>query len=297
MDSNMSSIAKTIVATGATSGLGFEAIKQLLSQTQPYRFILGCRNVANVRTAYNSLKYDTSKHSMTLLPLELSDLRTVKKFSSEVLNKLGSERIDILLLNAALIKTANEPGINGSKYNEPYIVNHLSQHYLLHLLREKLVESKTRVVVVSSGAIRMVKDLEKLNDIVKAESGGWFMDLYPASKFIQLLSALWWRRELQGSCRIVAVSPGLIPDTGLARNTTFTPTEEMMKDAKSVETGAQSILAAFTRDDFPDDPERILLTSWGEWWGKDVYELALDKELQDKWSPGKEVIEREELVD
>ncbi|KAH6711878.1 hypothetical protein BKA61DRAFT_611742 [Leptodontidium sp. MPI-SDFR-AT-0119] len=293
----MSSMARTVVATGATSGLGFEAIKQLLSQTQPYRFILGCRNVSNVKTAYDSLSYDSNKHSMTLLPLELSDLRTVKKFASDVLNHLGNERVDTLLLNAALIKTANEPGINGSKYNEPYIVNHLSQHYLLHLLREKLVESKTRIVVVSSGAIRMVKDPKTLDDIVKVGSGGWFMDLYPASKFIQLLGAQWWRRELQGDCRIVAVSPGLIPDTGLARNTTFTPTEEMLKDAKSVETGAQSILAAFTRDDFPEDPERIFLTSWGEWWEKDVYELALDKALQDKWSPGKEAIESEELVD
>lgn len=33
-----------------------------------------------------------------------------------------------------------------------------AQHYLTHLLREKLVASKSRVVVVSSGAIRMVSD-------------------------------------------------------------------------------------------------------------------------------------------
>lgn len=62
-----------------------------------------------------------------------------------------------------------------------------------------------------------------------------------------------------------------------------------------LKTGASSILRAFTRDDLPDDPERIFLTSWGEWWGKDVYELSLDKKLQDKWCPGKEEIEKEEL--
>jgi len=56
-------------------------------------------------------------------------------------------------------------------------------------------------------------------------------------------------------------------------------------------------LAAFTRDDFPEDPEQIFLTSWGEWWPKDVYELSLDKALQDKWSPSQEQIEKEELVD
>lgn len=57
--------------------------------------------------------------------------------------------------------------------------------------------------------------------------------------------------------------------------------------------GAQSILGAFTRDDFPDDPEQIFLTSWGEWWGKDVYEKSLDEKLQDRWCPSKEDIEKE----
>ncbi len=61
-------------------------------------------------------------------------------------------------------------------------------------------------------------------------------------------------------------------------------------------TGAASILAAFTRDDLPDDPEQIFLTSWGEWWPKDVYGNTLDKNLQDKWSPSKETIEKEEGV-
>ena len=54
------------------------------------------------------------------------------------------------------------------------------------------------------------------------------------------------------------------------------------------------MLRAFTVQDFPEDPEQIFFTSWGEWWGKDVYELTLDKALQDKWSPSKEEIEREE---
>lgn len=38
------------------------------------------------------------------------------------------------------------------------ITNIVAQHYLIHLLKEKLVESKTRIVFVSSGAIRGVKD-------------------------------------------------------------------------------------------------------------------------------------------
>jgi hypothetical protein len=47
-------------------------------------------------------------------------------------------------------------------------------------------------------------------------------------------------------------------------------------------------------DDFPEDPDQIFLTSWGEWWPKDVYQKSLDKSLQDKWSPSKDQIEAEE---
>ncbi len=53
------------------------------------------------------------------------------------------------------------------------------------------------------------------------------------------------------------------------------------------------MLAALTRSDFPEDPDRIFLTSWGEWWDKSVFEKSLDKQLQDKWSFSKEDIEKE----
>jgi hypothetical protein len=60
-------------------------------------------------------------------------------------------------------------------------------------------------------------------------------------------------------------------------------------------TGASNILRALTVNDFPDDPEQVFLTSWGEWWSKEVYAKSLDKGLQDKWCPSEDEIER--LVD
>ena len=149
-----------------------------------------------------------------------------------------------------------------------------------------------------------------MEDELTAGSGTHFRTVYSDSKFTQLLGAHWWRRQLDGQCRVVAVSPGLIPNTGLARSVDFKLSSDM-PDAKSVpegktrplsrvlaeftnvSAGAASILAAFTRSDFPEDPERIFLTSWGEWWGKDVYANSLDKALQDKWSPSKEEIEKD----
>lgn len=56
------------------------------------------------------------------------------------------------------------------------------------------------------------------------------------------------------------------------------------------------MIAALVKDDLPKDPEQMFLTSWGEWWPKDVYALTLDKELQDKWCPGTEEIEKAEGI-
>ncbi|RYP40959.1 hypothetical protein DL769_011684 [Monosporascus sp. CRB-8-3] len=290
----MANIAKTIVATGASSGLGFEVVKQLLAQAQPYKLILGVRDTQRTRAALDELKYDSTRHSLTLLPVELSDLKNVKTFAQQTLDTLGETNIDYLFLNAGMYKDANGPGPHGSKWSETYLVNHLSQHYLMHLLREKLEASRSRIVVVSSGGVRNVKDPNTLEDVVKANSkAGWL--LYSATKFAQLLGAHWWRRQLRDKCQVVAVSPGLIPQTNLARNSDMR-LDMSMPDAKTVSEGAESLLGAFTRDDFPEDPEQIFLTSWGEWWPKDVYALTLDRNLQDKWSPSKEEIEKEEGI-
>jgi len=276
---------------------GFEAVKQLLAQSdQPYNILLGARGVARTRNAFTTLDYDTTKHSVTVLPLELSDLRSTRTFAHDVLHTLGDgTKIDVLLLNAAISDGSEKPGPNGSKWSEPFVVNHLAQHYLVHLLREKLVESKSRVVVVSSGAVRQVEDPSVLDEHMKGGSGISGFKLYGETKFIQLLGAHWWRRQLAGQCTVLAVSPGLIPGTGLGRGMNM-DLPANMPDAKSVPEGAASILRAFNRDDFPEDPEQIFLTSWGEWWPKDVYGKTLDIGLQDKWCPTREDIEKEEVL-
>ncbi|KAL2187159.1 NAD(P)-binding protein [Thermothelomyces heterothallicus CBS 203.75] len=316
---------KTIIATGASSGLGFELVKQLLARapSPAYRIVVGARDVARTKAAFDALTTAAAlphsnssssgggdsgggRHSVTVLPLELGDLASTRAFARQALRAVardsgdGNEkeeektRLDYLLLNAAITGGNDARWVGSWGWCEGLVVNHLSQHYLVHLLREKLVESNSRVVFVSSGAIRQVSDTESLEADVKAGSGANPFTTYSQTKFIQLLGAHWWRRQLKGQATVVAVSPGLIPGTGLGRGSgTFDIPKMLMADAKPIPVGAQSILRAFTRDDFPEDPQQIFLTSWGEWWPKEVYRLTLDESLQDKWCPSKEEIEKE----
>ncbi|KAJ5223625.1 hypothetical protein N7468_008167 [Penicillium chermesinum] len=288
----MSASQKTFIATGTSSGLGFEVVKQLLEGEQAYNFILGARNTEKAEAAFEDLKYDTTKHTVTVLPLDLQSLRSVQVFTQQALATLGRNKLDYLFLAAGTIDNGEGPGPHGSQWCTGYVVNHLSQHYLLHLLRETLVGSQSRIVFVSSGSVRNVRnsDPKTLDADLKANSPAGAYSIYSASKFAGLLGAHHWRRNLP-QCTIVAVSPGLVPGTGLASNMGLTMD---MPDAKTVPEGAQNLLRAFTIQDFPVDPEQIFLTSWGEWWPKDVIGLSLDKQLQDKWCPSLEEIEKSE---
>ncbi|KAK5659951.1 hypothetical protein OQA88_13416 [Cercophora sp. LCS_1] len=288
---------KTIVATGASSGLGFEVIKQRLDQAaQPYNFILGVRNLAKTEAAYSTLTFDHSLHKLTFVRLDLSSLATVRTFADQALAALGQTPLDHLLLNAATSNPATAPGPHGSKWSETYIVNHLSQHYLIHLLRPKLIESASRLVFVSSASFREVQDPAVFEHDLLAASGTPGRKLYAETKFVNLLGAHWWRRDLMGKCIVVAVSPGLVPGTNIGKGMGVDFTMEW-PGARRVEDGAASIIEALKRNDFPDDPDLVFLTSWGEWWGRGVLEMTLDKGLQDRWCPGKEEIEREEGLD
>lgn len=174
---------------------------------------------------------------MTVLPLELADLRGVGTFAQQALTKVGPGPIDYLFLNAVISDgTGDKPNPRGSRWSEAYVVNHLSQHYLTHLLRNKLVESGSRLVFVSSGAVRMVSDPSVLDADLLAGSGKGGATTYPQTKFVNFLAAQWWRRELAGQCSVVAVSPGLIPNTGLGRGAGF-KLEMSMPDAKTVPEG------------------------------------------------------------
>ncbi|TPX11740.1 uncharacterized protein E0L32_007477 [Thyridium curvatum] len=240
----MATVAKTIIATGASSGLGFEAMKQLLQTPQSYRIIIGARNTERTESAYNTIAYNHQNSSVVILPLELSDLKQVQIFAHRAVEVLDQGKVDYLLLNAAIHGTADGPGSHGSQWCEPYIVNHLSQHYLLHLLQDHLVKSQSRIVVVSSGAIHLVPDdLTTLSTTLKAGADTNMQQIYCTTKFIQLLSAHWWRRQLSGSCEVVAVSPGLVPDTGLmAKHKHQLPDFSKVPDAISVPKGKLCVL-------------------------------------------------------
>lgn len=75
-----------------------------------------------------------------------------------------------------------------------------------------------------------------LENALKSGAGGEHFSVYSQTKFVQFLGAHWWRRQLKGQCEVVAVSPGMIPGTGLGREST-TKIPDNLPDSKSIPEG------------------------------------------------------------
>ena len=103
---------------------GFEALKQLLQEPTPYRVIFGARDAQAVTANVDKLQFDRGANTVTVLPLELSDLKGVKSFAQQSLDKVGSDNIDYLFLNAGMIQAKGGKATPGCKWNETAMTNH-----------------------------------------------------------------------------------------------------------------------------------------------------------------------------
>ena len=79
---------KVTVMTGATSGIGAEALKHLVQQSITL-VIVGARGSGRI-----------APKGTEVIPLDLSSLKSVRSFSDEVNQRLGDTPIDMLILNA-----------------------------------------------------------------------------------------------------------------------------------------------------------------------------------------------------
>ena len=100
---------------------------------QPYQFILGARDAARTQAAYDALSFDGTEHSVKIPPLELLSLRDVKAFADQTLEKLGSQKLDLLFLNASMIGAADERKDGRGRWCETFVVNHFSGLLLFFL--------------------------------------------------------------------------------------------------------------------------------------------------------------------
>ncbi len=123
-----------IVMTGATAGFGLFAATSLVDAG--HTLTIGARAPQNLPTAIAG----------RLRPqmLDLDSLASVRRFAAVV----GSEPIDVLLLNAGL--QLARPAVSADGFERTFAVNHLAHYLLLRLLVDKL-RPGGRIILTGSG--------------------------------------------------------------------------------------------------------------------------------------------------
>lgn len=185
---------KTIIVTGANSGIGLEAARAFAGHDA--HVILAVRDTSKGRAAAATITGSTDVRR-----LDLADLASVREFVAD-----WSGDIDILVNNAGVLVPPF--GHTRDGFELQFGINHLGHFALTNLL---LPHITGRVVTVASGAHRSGHiDFDDLNWTARPYRGG--SGAYGQSKLANLLFTLELQRRLGASGSSViatAAHPGM----------------------------------------------------------------------------------------
>nr|KAG5709060.1 hypothetical protein BaRGS_004699 [Batillaria attramentaria] len=160
-----------------------------------------------------------SKAKVEVMHLDLSSLHTVKEFAEEYKKKEWP--LHILILNAAVFGVPWELTEDGLE--QTFQVNHLAHFYLVHLLRQLLIQSApSRIVVVSSESHRfsgLSKDTLTVDTLSPPPHKYSGMMAYNYSKLCNVLFANSLHEQLymQG-VTVLSLHPGNMMSSSLSRH-------------------------------------------------------------------------------
>lgn len=185
---------KTVVVTGANSGIGYETAAAL--GTMGARVIVTARNADKGRAAVGALsERGGARGVFQLVVFDLADLASVRRGAAEILEQ--SPRIDVLVNNAGVVLSERRTTVDG--YETTFAVNHLGPFLLTNLLLDRIrASSPARIVNVASTAHKGARRGIPFDDLQSAKrySG---MRAYGVSKLENLLFTLELARRLDGT--------------------------------------------------------------------------------------------------
>lgn len=185
---------KTVIVTGANSGLGFEATKAFVANGATV--IMACRSTdrgtraaAEVR---QSVEHAASR--MDVLQCDLASLQSIDSFASAVAAEYPP--IDVLCNNAGVMAIPRQETDDG--FEKQLGVNHLGHFALTGRLLDRLLrnDGESRIVTHSSGA-HTAGEVD-FDDLHRTRSyGKW--EAYGQSKLANLLFAYELQRRLEAA--------------------------------------------------------------------------------------------------
>ncbi len=232
---------KIAIVTGGNSGIGYETARALAGKGA--QVIIASRNLFKAEAAANQIRQEHPQADLTVMELDLADLRSVCQFADQF--RLRYPRLDILVNNAGVMATPLSRTADG--FEMQIGTNHLGHFALTGFLIDVIARTPgARVVTVSSFAHLIGRiNFDDLNS--EKRYSRWMA--YGQSKLANLLFAYELQRRLDqaGSTAIsVAAHPGY-SSTNLQSGTEFHFLNAFL--AQSQEMGALPVLYAATAAD------------------------------------------------
>jgi len=137
---------KVVIVTGANSGIGREASKELLNRGA--KVILACRNVRKAIEVANEFQDENPEANVSVKQLDLCDFSSVRSFADEILKE--EKKIDILINNAGM--SGDTFKITADGFEEIYQANFLGPILLTDLLLP-LLKSSAPSRIINTGSL------------------------------------------------------------------------------------------------------------------------------------------------
>ena len=182
---------RRIIITGGSSGIGFEAARVLAHKEA--EVILAVRNMEKGERAVSRITDEYPAAKVSIMHLDLGDLKSIRSFANEFLAKHNT--LDILINNAGVMIPPYKKTNDG--FELQFGTNHLG-HFALtgQLLPLLLATPGSRIVSVSSVANR---GAEIMFDNLDGSKGYSRMKFYRQSKLANLLFAVELNNRLKKS--------------------------------------------------------------------------------------------------
>jgi NAD(P)-dependent dehydrogenase (short-subunit alcohol dehydrogenase family) len=192
---------KVCIITGATSGVGYHAVKRLAQGGA--NIVMVCRNTHKAAAVRDALTRQFHLN-IDIIQADFSRLSEVRAAAETILEQYP--KLDVLINNAGVHYTHRT--LNEDSNEMVFAVNHLASFLFTRLLLERLIESApARIIQISSQGHRFGGlDLNDLNWVRRRYKG---LKSYGASKTAQMLTVWELADRLKGTgVTINAVHPG-----------------------------------------------------------------------------------------
>jgi NAD(P)-dependent dehydrogenase (short-subunit alcohol dehydrogenase family) len=194
---------KTVVITGATSGIGLVAAEELAKKGA--RLVLVARDKTRGEQVVSKLREMAPGINHSIHYADLSRLQEMKRVAAEI--AAAEPRIDVFINNAGALFNSRQVTEDGLELT--FALNHMSYFVMAHGLRERLVASAPSRVINTASDAHKGNQLD-FNDL---QSSGSYrgMKVYGRSKLCNILFTRELARRWAGThVTVNTLHPGFV---------------------------------------------------------------------------------------